>query len=162
MDGPQIRLKLVLDRLGVSPDVSTLKNRIQIQKVIFLAKNAGLDLGYSYNWYVHGPYSPELTTDYFEMNNRLLSGDSDFKKYELISSLTPSLEKTKNIIKIPKGVTLSKTRWLELISSVIFWMSSTHNETQTKQILKKEKPELCKNTKNLNIAIRVLKENNFL
>lgn len=62
MEGPQIRLKLVLDHLGISPDVSTLQNRICIQKAIFLAKYAGVDLGYSYNWYVHGPYSPELTS----------------------------------------------------------------------------------------------------
>ena len=27
----------------------------------------GIDLGYSYNWYIHGPYSPDLARDAFAL-----------------------------------------------------------------------------------------------
>jgi uncharacterized protein YwgA len=144
MDGPQIRLKLVLDKLGIPSNVSTLENRICIQKAIFLAKCAGADLGYSYNWYIHGPYSPELTSDYYLMDNDLSCGDPDYQKYELVPSLDPNLERAKNIMEKPSGVDLSKTEWLELVSSIIYWQKSTGNKTETKSILKSEKNALFK------------------
>ncbi|MGD0535038.1 MAG: hypothetical protein ABR999_06295 [Methanoregula sp.] len=161
MDGPQIRLKLMLDLLGLSSDVATLSNRICIQKAVFLAKYAEMDLGYSYNWYVHGPYSPELTSDYFDMDNDISHGDSDYKNYELVPSLIPMVNKVKQIMEIPSGVSLNKTEWLELLSSIIYWMNSTKDASQTKKIVAKQKSELCKNT-NYDIALKKLKENNFL
>jgi len=161
MDGPQIRLKLVLDLLGLSSNVSTLQNRIRIQKAIFLAKYSGVDLGYSYNWYVHGPYSPELTSDYYDMDNDISHGDSDYKNYELTPTLVSSLEKVKQIIEMPSGVDLTKTEWMELLSSIIYWINSTTDESKTKTILAKQKSGLCENS-NYDIALKMLKENNFL
>lgn len=38
----------------------TLEDRKQFQKTIYLLQAAGIDLGYDFNWYVHGPYSPDL------------------------------------------------------------------------------------------------------
>lgn len=42
-----------------------LNFRIKVQKFVFLAKYFGWDNSYSYNLYVHGPYSPSLSDDYY-------------------------------------------------------------------------------------------------
>ena len=36
-------------------------DRLRLQKIVFLSRQLGHDLGYSYNWYARGPYSPSLT-----------------------------------------------------------------------------------------------------
>ncbi|HME54131.1 MAG TPA: hypothetical protein VKM55_18040, partial [Candidatus Lokiarchaeia archaeon] len=43
--------------------VSTLDERIILQKTIFLLKQLGYDLKYNFNWYLKGPYSPALASD---------------------------------------------------------------------------------------------------
>jgi uncharacterized protein YwgA len=142
MDGTQIRIKLFLESLGISSDVSTLQNRVCIQKAIYLAQQAGADLGYSYSWYVHGPYSPELTTDYFELDNNLSTGDEDYKKYKLIPSLSKPLQRINGLFTVPQEVNLSQDRWLELISSIIYWGKTLGNEKITRERIKKEKSDL--------------------
>ena len=59
-----VALDLVLDELGVPTKVDTFRDRKLVQKAVYVAKAAGVDLGYTYGWYVHGPYSPALTRDY--------------------------------------------------------------------------------------------------
>ena len=41
--------------------LDNIDERILLQKKIFLAQDIGLPLGYGYNWYIHGPYSTDLT-----------------------------------------------------------------------------------------------------
>ena len=142
MDGVQIRLKLMLNTLGIPSDISSLENRILIQKAIFIAQEAGSNLGYSYSWYVHGPYSPELTKDYYILNNDLACGDKDFNKYTLVPTLTENIDKIKHIFTVPKGVGLSQEKWLELVASIIYWKKATNNDEATKNILKAQKKEL--------------------
>lgn len=44
---------------------SNLNFKFRIQKFVFLAKYFGWNNSYSYNIYIHGPYSPVLTDDYY-------------------------------------------------------------------------------------------------
>ena len=44
---------------------SNLDFKIKMQKFVFLAKYFGWDNSYSYNIYIHGPYSPVLADDYY-------------------------------------------------------------------------------------------------
>ena len=42
--------------------------RLRVQKLVYLMQHAfGIDLGYPYNWYIHGPYSPDLARDAFAL-----------------------------------------------------------------------------------------------
>ena len=65
MDRQQIGVKLTADGLGLSFQVETFEDRLIMQKAIYLAQAAGVNLGYFYHWYLHGPYSPSLTRDEF-------------------------------------------------------------------------------------------------
>lgn len=73
MDQRSAALKLVLDHLGTN-DISTVDDRMEVQKAVYLAQKAGVSLGYSYGWYVRGPYSPSLTRDYYDLVDDIPEG----------------------------------------------------------------------------------------
>lgn len=47
--------------------MDTFEDRLILQKRIYLLQALGLFLGYRFNWYVHGPYSPDLTREAFKL-----------------------------------------------------------------------------------------------
>lgn len=52
--------------LGINPKMETFSERKQVQKLAYLLdKVFGLGFNFSYNWYLHGPYSPEVTEKIF-------------------------------------------------------------------------------------------------
>src|SRR3989442_1336381 len=71
MDRQQIGLKLVLEALGRELRLDDFPSRLSLQKTIYLVQAAGVDLGYSYSWYLRGPYSSALTRDAFALKAEL-------------------------------------------------------------------------------------------
>ena len=53
-----------------NPEDSTLETRIKVQKFVYFAqKYFGLDFQYNHVMYIYGPYSLDLTGDYFHIRN---------------------------------------------------------------------------------------------
>lgn len=50
-------------------DMGTFEGRLSFQKTVQILQSFGIDLGYNYNWYLRGPYCPDLAKDGFELNN---------------------------------------------------------------------------------------------
>lgn len=68
----------VLKRLGVG-DLVTFESRLKAQKLQYLAQQCGVSPTYSFNLYLHGPYSPTLTADLFELKRSgVLPDKTDF------------------------------------------------------------------------------------
>lgn len=61
-----LALGAILKRIG-NFDVSTFEGRLVLQKTVYLLQSFGLYFGYKFSWYVHGPYSPELTKEAFKL-----------------------------------------------------------------------------------------------
>ena len=141
MKQAQISLKLFLDVLDIPSKISTLADRKRVQKAVYIGQMAGADLGYSYGWYLLGPYSPELTQDYFALNNDLINEDDDYTNYELNKSLSEKLYGIKNLMNIPERVNLSQEDWLELVASIVY-NRKTRNDTDTKDFLMLTKSNL--------------------
>ncbi|MCH8905983.1 MAG: hypothetical protein IH840_02750 [Candidatus Heimdallarchaeota archaeon] len=107
------QLYLALTKLGIEPTMESLPDRKRIQKLVYLLKIVGIDFGFEYNWHIHGPYSPQVTKnmfDIFERNFRIdysikLGGDREHK----INSLRTRL-----------GKLIYSVDELELITSMIF------------------------------------------
>lgn len=57
-------------------DNDGFNTRFRIQKCVFVAQRLGLDRTYRYNLYLHGPYSPSLSQDYYKAANGEI-GDDD-------------------------------------------------------------------------------------
>jgi uncharacterized protein YwgA len=50
-----------------SLEMSTFEGRVVLQKTVYLLQAMGIFLGYRFNWYLYGPYSPELARHGFEL-----------------------------------------------------------------------------------------------
>jgi len=62
------RLFACLKMVGINPKMKTFSERKRVQKMVYLLdKVFHLNFGFSYNWYLHGPYSPELTRIIFDV-----------------------------------------------------------------------------------------------
>jgi uncharacterized protein YwgA len=125
MDNDLIILNICLHELGVPPAIDTINDRKRVQKAIYLAQAAGVNFGYDYNWYVHGPYSPELANDYYKLAEALLvkdipvSGDGN-NGLQIEGSVRNKLKSLASIINKPPGFPLEQEDWLELASSLHF------------------------------------------
>ena len=106
--------------LGLSPNIREYRGRFFIQKTAFLAKALGMEITYDFTVYVAGPYSRELTCDYYASNSRIESLQTD---YELSQSDTQILEKMKSCWAVFENMGL-----MEATSTIVY--------------LKKRAPEL--------------------
>lgn len=59
----------ILNRVYSQFDMLTFSNRLRLQKIIYLLQAYGINLGYNFSWYLHGPYSTELTRQAFNIAN---------------------------------------------------------------------------------------------
>ena len=57
---------LIKELLGRDIDINKFNDRLILQKLTYILKNAGLDFGYRFNWHIRGPYSISLSSDAFE------------------------------------------------------------------------------------------------
>jgi uncharacterized protein YwgA len=88
-------------------------SRLRMQKYVYLSSFLGFDLGYEYNLYLRGPYSPALAEDYY----RLKEG-SKWAKLPI-----PVV----NFDKFAKLVRGKDHRWLEIASTILFIWESNRN-----------------------------------
>jgi uncharacterized protein YwgA len=118
MDRQQIALRLTLDALGVPVRLDSFADRLTIQKAVYLSQAVGVQLGYNYNWYRRGPYSPGLTRDAFGLVAEIEQGLDESKGSSLDSASLGRLQKLRQLINaIPAHERSSR---LELLASVRF------------------------------------------
>lgn len=136
-------LQLVLDQLGMGNTISTMDDRIAIQKIVCLTQEAGLQLGYSFNWYVRGPYSPALASDYYQLAAARASIEANAKKFSLKDSAVSATGKVALVASVPAGAGLDRVNWLELLASIVFLMKRYRLSVEaTKEKIEKSKPAL--------------------
>ncbi|MHC4111256.1 MAG: hypothetical protein ACYSUY_09275 [Planctomycetota bacterium] len=118
MDRQQIGLKLTVDGLNLPFQISTFEDRLILQKAVYLAQAAGVNLGYYYHWYLYGPYSPSLTRDEYAIGFERGQGVDDSEGWKLDDESTGRLKKLQSLI--PKGNRPEVRKKLELLASVHF------------------------------------------
>jgi uncharacterized protein YwgA len=114
---PSVKLLTYLELVGQQLKLKLFEDRLALQKVTYLLQEAGVDLGYTFTWYVRGPYSPSLTRDAYQLVNLTVDSKqlpqpevTDAKKIQTISRLIESVE----------GSAPSREYWLELLGSLHF------------------------------------------
>jgi uncharacterized protein YwgA len=118
MDRQQIGLKLALDQLGLPARLSSFDDRLILQKAVYLAQAAGVELGYFFHWYLRGPYSPSLTRDAFTMVGEINGGLDDSEGWHFDDKSIDRLAKLKPLIATAQPA--QRAAWLELLASVLF------------------------------------------
>jgi len=90
-----------LKKIGFNFNVNRFNHRLKLQKYVFLARRYGIDLGYRFNLYIRGPYSPELANDYYSLKEDMPKEHVDLPE---------------NFFKLVKG---KSERWLELAATLV-------------------------------------------
>ena len=129
---------LVFQALGISKD--TFDDRLLSQKKMFLLQELGVNLGYTYNWYVHGPYSPDLTTYIFHKLDVLK--EQDFSEYRFSEAVQGKVN-TVNALAAKKPDALSMCSWYELLASVLYIKTKWKKEDVFASLVK-HKPKFTK------------------
>lgn len=117
MTPSQIELKLVLDAVGQELSLDTFPARLRIQKKLYLAQLTGLDLGYRFSWYLHGPYCRELTSDAFRLVEQIREGVRTQEARQL-SPMARTLSAKATTIWRGGPPELAEDDWLELLASL--------------------------------------------
>ena len=84
-------------------------------------------MGYTYNWYVRGPYSPALTT-YIYANLDVLAS-SDFSDYKLAEIAERNIQCVNNL-ETGKRSDFTTASWYELLASLLY----IHNNRESWEI----------------------------
>lgn len=115
MNNIDIANGVIFQKMGISKD--TFDDRLICQKKVYLLEALGTDLGYTYNWYVRGPYSPSLTN--YVYNNIEVLNANDFSKYKLSKSAEENVERVNSLVE-KKKQDLDISSWYELLASLIY------------------------------------------
>lgn len=110
-------------------NVDEFDDRLKMQKLVYFARECGLDAPYNYNIYRHGPYSPALAEDYYEIsgsgNRRGGASKIDTTRFEEVVEDRGNewLEIAATIDKIErkferKGVTNVRSEVIERVSNM--------------------------------------------
>jgi uncharacterized protein YwgA len=118
MDKRQIAIKLTIDTLGLSFEIDSFPKRLILQKAIYLAQTAGVDLGYHYRWYLKGPYCGHLADDCYFVASPMADED-EYKGWTLDQASVSALKRIKPLFLEKKDVDKS-AKDLELLASVHF------------------------------------------
>ena len=89
-----------------------------MQKAIYLAQTAGVNLGYFFHWYLHGPYSPSLTKDEFAITMGISADLDESKGWKLDDASSQRLNRIRSLFSETKRDKLAKK--LELLASAHF------------------------------------------
>lgn len=106
---------IVFQKLNICK--GTFEDRLICQKKIYLLQSLGTDLGYAYNWYVRGPYSPALTS-YIFSNLEVLKANT-YAEYKLSPKAEQDLLVV-NSLADEQPSDLQESTWYELLASLVY------------------------------------------
>lgn len=154
MDARLIVLHRFVEALGVDGDIGSFENRKRLQKAVYLGQLSGVDLGYRYGWYIKGPYSTDLTRDYFALAEAVSAGEQVPADRQLKPEVRDNLSKVMPLFKVPNGVQLALPDWLELVASWHYLQKvSRLDEAKARDLMMKRKPNLVPYIEAANAAL---------
>ena len=140
MGNPQTAAVLyaLLEKCGVDYDLEDFGARLRIQKAIYLMKATGAKLPYDFNWYLRGPYSPDLARDLFAGAVRIAATREAAKTIKLDAKASEKLALIQAQLQVvPSGI--SRTHWFEALASAAFLRRHGKSDSAILAQLKREK-----------------------
>jgi hypothetical protein len=126
-----------LKNLGIDANLNTFAERVRVQKMVYMLKQFGADLGFGFTWYLRGPYSPSLTKTLFNPTSEDARSSRELNTIEL---------KVVNDMRNFLGGDFYSADRMELVASLIYLIKhGPDNDLQTKtkivKFLRDEKPQ---------------------
>lgn len=109
--------------------LETINDRILLQKKIYLAQDIGLPLGYGYSWYIHGPYSTDLTAVAYQI---IPEGKTSIENNTLKEPYAKIIDRVNLLEDIigEQNLKISVVQWYELIASIAYWYNCGYKTQQ--------------------------------
>lgn len=104
------KLIQLFEKLEVDPSLDSFANRKLLQKLTYLIEVFGIDLGFRFSWYLHGPYDRNLTAVLYDDRG----GESEIEIQDQFPQEDEKLAKLKKFL----GRDIYSSRTLELIVSL--------------------------------------------
>ncbi|MBN2153347.1 MAG: hypothetical protein JW839_17975 [Candidatus Lokiarchaeota archaeon] len=158
----ELRLAGVLDALGLEwqDPVKTFDDRLVMQKMIYLLAVLDCDLGYDFNWYKYGPYSPDLTRDAYSLQAM------DAAARLPIPLLAPEkIARLKDLVAEINGqsTSLGRIDLLELCASIIYLgRQFRYSDAALKHILLNRKPKFEQSASTIDATLSILRANGII
>jgi hypothetical protein len=126
-----------LKNLGMDTNLGTFAERVRVQKVVYMLKQFGADLGFGFTWYLRGPYSPSLTKTLFNP-----TGEDAQPLKQLNTKELKVVNEMRNFL----GSDFYSAERMELMASLVYLIKhGPENDLQTKakiiRFLREEKPQ---------------------
>ncbi|MBL7576465.1 hypothetical protein SAMN00017477_0097 [Peptoniphilus asaccharolyticus DSM 20463] len=133
--------------IGESFDSSIFLERMKMQKIVYLMKVMGIEVGnYNFYWYKYGPYSQELQNDIISYNESIQ--DCSIKYSD---DAIDTMNYIKGMVDI--NTEYDKAHWLECLGSIYYIktnvMKSKVSDDKINEELKKRKKHLNNDNANL-------------
>lgn len=97
-------------------NVENLEQRVVLQKTVFLLQAYGINLGYRFNWYLRGPYSPLLASNAYAAVENETVFEAEIGSVKFKPSVLGKIEK----FRIGMGDRLNDAEKMELAASLQF------------------------------------------
>lgn len=139
----QIALFLALERAGIALSVDEFDQRLVLQKAVCLLQSAKVHLGYTYRWYLRGPYCPALTEDVFYLVGLPQEDRSELRTWVLDPGSVSNIDGIRGLL--AAETTKERADKLELLGSIAFLadtrqINSNDVESTTKVLKNAGKP----------------------
>ncbi len=160
MNNIDIANGIVFQKLAVSKE--NFDDRLICQKKIYLLQSLGTDLGYTYNWYVRGPYSPSLTN--YIYNNLEVLSNSDFSNHKLSMTAETNIDRVNGLVDLKGDFVIAS--WYELLASLLYIHNNRgswkigEDDKDLFEALINQKPQY--NEEQCSHALNVLREREFI
>ena len=116
MNNIDIANALIFQHLGIHKD--NFDDRLIAQKKIYLLQVLGIDLGYHYNWYLHGPYSPSLTNYMYANWDWIQESEEVLRPYKLSDRASDNVQRVNRLAQQSTKADLGEAAWYELLASL--------------------------------------------
>ena len=116
MNNIDIANALVFRALDIRKE--TFSDRLIAQKKMYLLQVLGIDLGYHYSWYLHGPYSPSLTSYIYANLDWMQESEESLASYRLSDQARDSVQRVNGLAQKAAQEHLEKAAWYELLASL--------------------------------------------
>lgn len=134
-------------------NINTFEQRKILQKTIYILREMGVKIRYTYNWYIHGPYSPQLADDAYEIQFNQGYHNDEIEGYCFKGEVKEIIERFKKLFKDRE----KDDEWLELIGSLLF-LRNYHDldDEKLKTLLLTRKEKFSKKPELVDEAIQII------
>jgi len=130
MQQRQQNVIFLFETLGKNITMNDFEDRIKFQKILFLAQHYDIDFGYTFSWYLKGPYSKTVAKDGYSIQEQMQGAGSLLS----IQKITINEEKVKKFVDLIKPFS-DDPEWLEIAASIIYLKNEYYEDESITQVI---------------------------